>query len=206
MSIHTLSKIFNRKCSLLESIFVFILAISLTFITIRLFYYSSLSILLVIEYLALIGIITILIFLAYYDIRYMEVQGNVSFALLAFLLILNFLLYTFLGSDGVISIGDNWQYSPYQNFISTITLGAIFLLIFLLSRKKGLGDGDIRMSIVIGLLIGFQNILLWSYITVFSALLYGLILVFKKRKIKGLKIPFVPFMVLGCITIILLSL
>ncbi|MDD4382092.1 MAG: prepilin peptidase [Candidatus Dojkabacteria bacterium] len=191
---------------MLESIFVFILAISLTFITIRLFYYSSLSILLVIEYLALIGIITILIFLAYYDIRYMEVQGNVSFALLAFLLILNFLLYTFLGSDGVISIGDNWQYSPYQNFISTITLGAIFLLIFLLSRKKGLGDGDIRMSIVIGLLIGFQNILLWSYITVFSALLYGLILVFKKRKIKGLKIPFVPFMVLGCITIILLSL
>lgn len=59
------------------------------------------------------------------------------------------------------------------------------------------------MAIISGILVGMDN-LLWLYVTIFSALIYGLFLAKKKKKFKGLKIPFVPFMVLGMVVILLI--
>ena len=205
MSIHTPLKIFSQKCSTLKKVFITLLTISLLILTFKILYCNPVSVLLILKYIFLICLFSSLVFLAYFDFKKMEVHATISLILIVVLLLLNLGIYISSGSDGFVFIGENWRYSPYQNFISTIILGSIFLLIFLLSKEKGLGEGDIRIAIIIGLIIGFQNVLLWSYITVFSALIYGLILAFKKRKLKGLKIPFVPFMTLGCIVVILLS-
>ena len=69
-----------------------------------------------------------------------------------------------------------------------------------------MGQGDVRIAIITGLLIGVTNIIYWVYIAVFTALIYGLIIASKKKKFKGLRIPFVPFMVLGVILMILFNL
>lgn len=89
--------------------------------------------------------------------------------------------------------------------MGAIILGTLFQLIVLLSKEKALGQGDVRIALITGLSIGVSNLILWSYITVFSSLIYGIYIAIQKKKFRGLKIPFVPFMVLGVIVTLLIK-
>ncbi len=135
----------------------------------------------------------------------MEVHNTVSLVLMIVLLIINILLFFIKGSHTEILILDHWVFSPYQNIMSTLILGSLFQLIVLISKEKALGQGDVRVAIITGFLIGLNSLMSWGYIMVFSALIYGFIIAYKKKKLKGLKIPLVPFMVLGIITLILIT-
>ena len=137
----------------------------------------------------------------------MEIERGISLFLILFLLTLNLFLHFFLGPYEGLTVGETFSYIPYDNFVSALSLGAVFFLTVLVSKEKALGAGDIRVAIIVGLLIGQGNLLLWLYITIFSALFYGLGMAYKKkRKLKGLKIPFAPFMVLGGIVSVLIDL
>ena len=186
------SQILKTKCNTTERVFVILLTL------------SPLNIYTVLIYLILITLFLTLTFLAYYDFKKMEVHTTVSFILMLILLLINVTLF-FLFKDNLnINILNNWNYNPYNNILSTLTLGSIFQLVVLISKEKALGQGDVRIAIITGLLIGFNNLIYWLYITIFTALIYGFILAYKKKKFKNLKIPFVPFMVLGIIVLILL--
>jgi len=156
--------------------------------------------------LILLVIFTLLFFLALKDFNTMEVDQVVSLFLIVFLLLLNASLYLLKGSTWGIEITRNFYYLPYENLIGAIILGLIFQLIVLITKEKGLGQGDVRIAIICGFLLGSSHLIPWLYITIFTALIYGLLLSYKKKKFRGLKIPFVPFMVLGSIVTILLSL
>ena len=198
------SQILKTKCNTTERVFVILLTISLGILTFKTLYYSPLNIYTVLIYLILVTLFLTLTFLAYYDFKKMEVHTTVSFVLMLVLLLINVTLF-FLFKDNLnINILNNWNYNPYNNILSTLTLGSIFQLVVLISKEKALGQGDVRIAIITGLLIGFNNLIYWLYITIFTALIYGFILAYKKKKFKNLKIPFVPFMVLGIIVLILL--
>lgn len=199
------SQIFKTKCNTTEKVFIFLLTLSLLFLAYKVFC-EQITIQNVFIFLLLTGLFLVLTFLAYFDFKKMEVHNTTSLYLLISLAILNILLYLiFKDSTGIRVIGE-WVYNPYNNMIGAIVLGSIFQLIVLISKEKGLGQGDVRIAIICGLLIGSSNLILWLYITIFTALIYGLILAYKKKRFKGLKIPFVPFMVLGIIVVLLLSL
>ena len=199
------SQIFKTKCNTTEKVFIFLLTLSLLFLAYKVFC-EQITIQNVFIFLLLTGLFLVLTFLAYFDFKKMEVHNTTSLYLLISLAILNILLYLiFKDSTGIRVIGE-WVYNPYNNMIGAIVLGSIFQLIVLISKEKALGQGDVRIALITGLLIGMSNLLEWGYITIFSALIYGLILAFKKKKFKNLKIPFVPFMVLGSMVVILLSL
>lgn len=117
-----------------------------------------------------------------------------------FLILLNILLYIL---NKEIQISNNWTYIPYNNILGILILGSIFQSVVLISKEKALGQGDVRIALIVGSLVGSTYLIYWSYITVFSALIYGLYISYKKKKFKDLKIPFVPFMVLGTILLIL---
>lgn len=199
------SQIFKTKCNTTEKVFIFLLTLSLLFLAYNVFC-EQITIQNVFIFLLLTGLFLVLTFLAYFDFKKMEVHNTTSLYLLISLAILNILLYLiFKDSTGIRVIGE-WVYNPYNNMIGAIVLGSIFQLIVLISKEKALGQGDVRIALITGLLIGMSNLLEWGYITIFSALIYGLILAYKKKRFKGLKIPFVPFMVLGIIVVLLLSL
>lgn len=200
------SQIFNTKCTNVERIFVVLLGISLSILTIKFVYLSPITLLNIFSYLFLMVLFCSLVFLAYFDFKKMEVHKTVSLVLMLVLLTINILLFFIKGSHTEILIFNNWVFSPYQNIMSTLILGSLFQLIVLISKEKALGQGDVRMAIITGLLIGLNNLIYWGYIAVFSALIYGLIVAYKKKKFKGLKIPFVPFMILGTISLILITL
>ena len=199
------SQIFKTKCNTTEKVFIFLLTLSLLFLAYKVFC-EQITIQNVFIFLLLTGLFLVLTFLAYFDFKKMEVHNTTSLYLLISLAILNILLYLiFKDSTGIRVIGE-WVYNPYNNMIGAIVLGSIFQLIVLISKEKALGQGDVRIALITGLLIGMSNLLEWGYITIFSALIYGLILAYKKKKFKNLKIPLLPFMVLGILSVLLLVL
>ena len=146
-------------------------------------------------YLTTLSIIFgVLGYIAYKDFKTMEIDNLTSLVLMLFFFFFTVILFfIFFFNDGA-----------FQKLLGAIILGSVFQLIVLLTKEKGLGQGDVRLAIISGILVGMDNLILWLYVTIFSALIYGLFLAKKKKKFKGLKIPFVPFMVLGMVVILLI--
>jgi prepilin signal peptidase PulO-like enzyme (type II secretory pathway) len=75
-----------------------------------------------------------------------------------------------------------------------------FLLLFILTKGRGLGFGDVVYVFLMGLLLGFPKIILGLYIAFLSGAVISLILVIQRRKnLKGGTITFGPFLVGGTI-------
>ena len=82
-------------------------------------------------------------------------------------------------------------------FLAVIIASGFFLAIFLLSRGKAMGFGDVKLAILMGLLLGLPNILAALFLAFFFGAIIGIILmVYKKKSLKS-EIPFGPFLIAG---------
>lgn len=73
-----------------------------------------------------------------------------------------------------------------------------FLFLFLVTRGRGMGFGDVKFSFLMGLILGFPNIIVSLYIAFLTGAVVGCILIiWRKKRMFGTKIPFGPFLVLG---------
>ena len=192
-------QIFKQKFKSEEYIFFGVAIFTLSVIAFRIYSQYGCNIKTNILFLVLIVIFLPLIFLAYKDFKTFEVDHYTSLILLTIFALLNIILFLVKGNTFEIPLTEKLAYLPYQNLLGGVTLGAIFQLLVLLTKEKGLGQGDVRIAIISGLLVGFDGLIPWLYITIFSSLLYGIIIAIKRRKFRGLKIPFVPFMVFGVV-------
>ena len=124
-------------------------------------------------------ILIVLIFLfilSYYDILYREIPKN--------------LVHILIGISVLIFIFFN------LNLTSFLFTSFIILFIFLLTliMKKSFGLGDILVLFSLGLISNYKEYLILFWLSIFLALLYSLCsAVIKKRSLKGLKIPMIPF-------------
>jgi prepilin signal peptidase PulO-like enzyme (type II secretory pathway) len=91
--------------------------------------------------------------------------------------------------------------SNIQHLTSNLTLGILpslfFLAIILISHETWMGLGDFKLSILMGLILGWPKILVSLFFAFFSGAIVGLILIFLKRKTMKSQIPFAPFLVSG---------
>lgn len=75
-----------------------------------------------------------------------------------------------------------------------------FLLLYLITRGRGMGFGDVKLSFLMGLFLGFPKIVIALYIAFLTGAAVSLILVlWGKKKFFGGTVPFGPFLVLGTI-------
>lgn len=82
--------------------------------------------------------------------------------------------------------------------LSALGVFIFFFLLFIITKGRGLGFGDVVYVFLMGLLLGFPKIVLGLYISFLSGAVISLILVLAQRKkIKGGTIPFGPFLVGG---------
>jgi leader peptidase (prepilin peptidase)/N-methyltransferase len=199
-------KIFKTECKSTEKVFVGILGVSI-FFSIYNSIYSTLPLpQIIIFYFILLVILYILFYISYVDFKTMEIDSWLTLGVILFLLVINISLYFLTNPNIGLVVSKNFSYIPYDNALFSLILAIPFLLIVLISKEKAMGFGDIRIAIIVGLLIGYSNSMLWVYITVFSTLLYGLILGYKKKKkFKDIKIPFAPFMILGAVLSLLID-
>ncbi|MDO8487110.1 MAG: prepilin peptidase [Candidatus Curtissbacteria bacterium] len=81
--------------------------------------------------------------------------------------------------------------------IAAFLLAAFFGLIVFLTKGKGMGEGDIILAFLIGMVLGIRD----GTLAVFLAFLIGatmaIFLILAGRKRFGQTIPFAPFLVLG---------
>jgi prepilin signal peptidase PulO-like enzyme (type II secretory pathway) len=91
--------------------------------------------------------------------------------------------------------------SNIQHLTTNLILGILpslfFLAIILISHEAWMGWGDFKLSILMGIFLGWPKILVALFFAFFSGAIVGLILIFLKRKTIKSQIPFAPFLVSG---------
>lgn len=97
-----------------------------------------------------------------------------------------------------------------QSIIPYLLVGSLsalfFFLLFVGTKGKGMGFGDVKFAFVIGLLLGFPDTIVAFYgAFVTGAVVSILLILLKKKKLKGSTIPFGPFMIIGVGIAVVLS-
>ena len=87
------------------------------------------------------------------------------------------------------SVG-HWQIFDISSLAGAGVLAAIFFLVWLLSRGRGLGLGDVKLAGIIGLIFGFWGGLIVLYLAVAVGAIVGLILLLAHRANLKTKLPF----------------
>ncbi len=166
-----------------------ITAVTFTFVF---FYFSNLSI---IKRVLLLGVVSVLIAIFFTDLKYMLIPDELQLVLLFFSY-----LYLFNCS------GNCFVHSLKLLFVSLI-YGVLVSLpiasIFYITKGKGMGFADVKLSINIGFLLGLKR----GFLALYTAFLIGgvfafVLLVLGKRGLKS-KIPFGPFLVVSMFLLLL---
>ena len=101
---------------------------------------------------------------------------------------------------GVASIFFDKDYGWLSHIIGGLSGFAVFYLISWgfekLCGKEGLGGGDVKLAGVVGLLLGWERLLLGLLIATIPAAVIMLILS-KGKKVENRQFPFAPFLVVG---------
>lgn len=149
------------------------------------------------------------------DFKFMIIPNEINF-LLGFLgILISLIVYFFKQPTEILNYSFLKNYSlifPYfsSNFLINHLLGGIvglflFLLIFFLTKGKGIGFGDVKLALAGGLLFGWPDIIVITILSFLIGGLVGLILIFLKKKNLKDKIPFGPIFIFSSILIILLG-
>ena len=130
-------------------------------------------------------IFSIFIILFFQDLKY----GVLSDRLIVILVFVT-LFYLFL-----------FQRQEFINHLLTGVISFIFFVLislafYVLTKKQGMGGGDIKISFLLGLILGFPNVIVCFYLAFLTGALASIILVLWKKKdyLKD-SLPFGPFLI-----------
>ena len=85
----------------------------------------------------------------------------------------------------------------YSAVISALAAAGFFLAIFLISRGRWIGFGDVKLALFMGLLLNFPNILIALFLGFFIGAIIGTVLIVLNKKGLKSEVPFGPFLVTG---------
>jgi len=126
-------------------------------------------------------IIVFLVFSAIFDLKYMILPDFSTVILI---------IMAFLGV-----VFDEPNIIPY--LLSSLVASGFLLILNLITKGKGMGMGDVKLAIFMGLFLGPQKTIVAFYIAFIVGAIYGLILMALKKVKKKSQIPFGPFLILG---------
>ena len=134
------------------------------------------------EFLRLASFILILVIIFVYDARYSYILDEFSIPAMILVVLLNLLVGTV---------------TPLSMLFGVLVLGGFFAIQYIISSGEWIGDGDIRMGIIMGLMLGFHAglfALLASYLI--GAIVASLLLIGKQKDLHS-HIPFGTFLSVG---------
>jgi len=100
---------------------------------------------------------------------------------------------------------ENWQliignYDPLLNsLLAAVVASGFFFCIWAFSRGRYMGFGDVKLAFLLGLFLGWPNILLALFTAFLSGALVGVGLMILGRKKMQSQVPFGPFLVGGAL-------
>jgi leader peptidase (prepilin peptidase)/N-methyltransferase len=93
-------------------------------------------------------------------------------------------------------VGDIPQYAA-----TGLACFVVFYLIWMVTRGKGLGFGDVKFAPLMGVLLGFPGVIIAFYVAFLTGAAAGVILILGRKKTWKSKIAFGPFLVLGTVVV-----
>ncbi|MBI5912827.1 prepilin peptidase [Candidatus Azambacteria bacterium] len=109
----------------------------------------------------------------------------------------NKVLYPLVGVVAVHAFfGNGFMMTPHALF-SAIGAAGFFLALYLASRGRWIGFGDVKFGIFMGLFLGFPLILVAFFFSYFIGAVIGSVMLMRHFKTLQSEIPFGPFLVLG---------
>lgn len=131
-----------------------------------------------IEHIIYLGVVSCLIVIFLADVKYQIIPDQILVAL------------------GVLSL---WfmRLNIVDHILGAAFLGSCFYMLYFLTKGKGLGFGDVKFAIVIGLLLGVRDGFLSIYLSFMIGGIIALVLLLLKTKKMKSKIAFGPFMIGG---------
>ncbi len=132
-------------------------------------------------------IVSILVIIFVYDLKHYLILDKVIYPAIAITFIYNSIFNWLYGSMAL------WLNSLIAAFIAS----AFFYSIFLISKGKWMGFGDVVLAFLMGLLLGWPKIFLALFGAFFIGAIIGIgLVIFQKKTLKS-KVPFGPFLVTG---------
>lgn len=140
-------------------------------------------------------IISSLIVIFFTDVKYGIIPDKIIFPAI----IITFFFFV-LTSEEFLGLRSGPPSEVGSQLLAGIGAFLFFLFLFLVTRGRGMGFGDVKYAFLMGLILGFPNIITALYIAFLTGAFISLILVvWGKKKLKGATIPFGPFLVLATI-------
>jgi len=132
-----------------------------------------------------------LIVIFVYDFKHFLIPDKVIYPAIA----ISFLYQLFMALDF-----KTWKLdsgSLFYPLLAAFLASAFFLIIFLISRGRWLGFGDVKLVFFLGLLLSWPNILVALFSAFFIGALIGTgLIIFGQKTLKS-AVPFAPFLVIG---------
>jgi len=88
--------------------------------------------------------------------------------------------------------------SVFETYVIPAGIGTgFFFLLWLFSKGRAMGDGDIYLAAIIGMALGYPRLIIAYYAAFLTGAVAGVILILVHKKRMQSHIPFGPFMILG---------
>jgi len=89
--------------------------------------------------------------------------------------------------------------SLFVNFDPLVGLGSglVFYILWLVTKGRGMGFGDVKLSAVLGTLLGFPQAIIAFYMAFLTGALYGVILMITRKAGMKSRVAFGPFLLFG---------
>jgi len=133
--------------------------------------------------------ISFLIIISAYDLKYYLIPDEIIYPAIVLAIIFNLIL-----NRHILLSKNFWLLT-----ILSLSGAIFFLFLFLVSKGKWMGLGDVNLAIFLGLLLGWPNILLALSLSFFLGAVVGLALIISGRKKMSSQIPFGPFLSAGAL-------
>ncbi|MTD29673.1 A24 family peptidase [Planomicrobium sp. YIM 101495] len=137
------------------------------------------------ELVVAIIFVSLLVIITVSDIAYMLIPDKVLLPVGAVLLILRFLI----------------PLDPWWDALLGAVIGFGVLLLIAIVSKGGMGGGDIKLFLVIGLVLGFAGTLLTLFLSSFIGTVAGIIMLRIKKQGRKTPVPFGPSIALAAIVV-----
>ena len=134
-----------------------------------------------------------LIVIFVFDLKHLIIPDQVVYPAIGFVLLVS--LFRSLVSASL----NLWLYG----LLITLAISGFFFLLVALSQGRWMGLGDVKLAFLMGLLLGWPNILAALLIAFTSGALVGLFLVLLRKKTFKSQLPFGPFLSAATILILL---
>lgn len=136
-----------------------------------------------------------LIIIFVYDLKHQIIPDEIIYTLLVVGLL-------FVGINSFIVM--DYKYL-IDHLASGLLAGGFFFFLAAVSKGKWMGGGDIKLAAFMGLVLGWQGVLVALYIAFILGAVFGCFALLTKEKKLSSKIPFGPFLVIGTMVSLVFS-